>query len=52
MTVPCSQLWAWINYNPTMDKNHMHYKVWDEINYPFPIHSQTSTEQLLKFGNE
>ena len=36
MAVPCSQLWTWINYNPNMDKNHMHYKVWDEITDPFP----------------
>ena len=28
-------LLAWIDFNPSMDKYH-HYKVWDEITYPFP----------------
>ena len=30
-------LLTWVNINPSQDKyNHIHYKVWDEIDYPFP----------------
>ena len=28
-------LLTWINFNPSMDKNHKLSKVWDEIIYPF-----------------
>ena len=28
-------LLTWFNFNPRMDKNHIHYKVWDEITYSF-----------------
>ena len=28
-------LLIWFNFNPSMDNNHIHYKVWDEITYPF-----------------
>ena len=32
-------LLTWINFNASMDNNHIHYqyKVFDEITYPFPI---------------
>ena len=29
-------LLTWINFNPGMDQYCIYYKVWDEINYPFP----------------
>ena len=25
---------TWFNFNPSMDSNYIHYKVWDEITYP------------------
>ena len=30
-------LLTWINFNPNtnMDENYLHYKMWDEITYPF-----------------
>ena len=28
-------LLTWINFNPSMNSNHMLSKVWDEITYPF-----------------
>ena len=48
-------LLRWIKFNPSMDIPtyipawiYIHYKVWNEIIHPF----QTSTVQLMKFGNE
>ena len=38
-------LLRWINFNPSVDKNHMPIKVWDEITYQFPnfnYHQQLS----------
>ena len=29
-------LLAWINFYPTGVSNHIQYKVWSEITYPFP----------------
>ena len=35
----CVPQWAllltWINFNPSMKSNCIHYKIWDEITYPF-----------------
>ena len=28
-------LLTWFNFNPSMVSNHIHYKMWDEITYPF-----------------
>ena len=28
-------LLTWFNYNPNMESNYIHYKVLDEITYPF-----------------
>ena len=37
-------LLTWVDFNPSMDKsNYIHYKVWDEITYPF----QTSTVAVI-----
>ena len=40
---PYPRLLAWINFHLNIDKyviqresNYMHYKMWDEITYPFP----------------
>ena len=35
MVASPSLLLTWINFNTTMDNNYIHYKVWDEITYPF-----------------
>ena len=29
-------LLTWINFNPSMDTYYIHYKMWQEITYPFP----------------
>ena len=33
---PGFPLRPWLNLNPSMISNHIHYKVWEEITYPFP----------------
>ena len=38
---------TWINFNLAWISNYIHYKVWDEITYPFPNFNR----QPLKFGN-
>ena len=38
---------TWMNFNPSMDSNHMPSKVQDGISY----HSQTSMAAAMKFGN-
>ena len=42
-------LLTWFNFNPSMDEisNYIHYKVWDEITYPF----LNFNVQPLKFRN-
>ena len=37
-------LLIWINFNPTMNKNNNHHKVWDEITYPFPNFNGATVE--------
>ena len=41
-------LLTWFRCNPNMDKHYIHYKVWDEIMYPFLNFKKV---QPLKFGN-
>ena len=40
---------TWINFNPSMECNYIHYKVWHEITGVL-IHVEISTVQPLKFG--
>ena len=47
--VPCVHhqgplLLTWNNFNPSMDRNHVHYKVWEEITYPFPNFNGVAVE--------
>ena len=35
---------TWSNFNPNMINNYIHYKVWDEIIYPFQNFKDTTSE--------
>ena len=40
-----------LNYNPSMDKNHIHHYVWDEIPYPFPNFNGATVENWEWINN-
>ena len=37
-------LLTWFNFNPSMD-NYLHYKMWDEMTYPF-LHFNGATVEV------
>ena len=44
-------LQTWFNFNPSMDKNHLPGKVWDEITYPFLSFDGATVEVLEWISN-
>ena len=37
-------LLTWFNINPNMDKNYIHFKVWDGVIYLFPNFNSATVE--------
>ena len=35
---------TWVNFVPSMEKNYIQYKMWDEITYPFPSFNRATVE--------
>ena len=37
-------LLTWFNFNPRMDKYYIHYKLWDDMTYPFLDYNGATVE--------